>query len=766
LTFVALGTEVEGQVGAPLDPGSAHQGGPDLVDPAASPAPAQAEASAAPPPVLQVPPVALPAPPVKARRGAGGNVGSAVAVLLLLLGAVLLNLAAVAFLLFITYMSRSPFLAIATLAFLLQLGRVAALFIRPPEGKVPGVRLEPGEEPMLEAFVADLAERVGTRPPDEISLIVDVNAMVSEVGPFLGLLRGTRRMAISVSLFDALDVSQLRAVLGHELGHYAGRHSRLTVLASKVEMALVLVIVQVGPRTFLGHLYVLYWRMHRRVGASVSRRQERSADQVAVRLAGRQATADALRTIEVADRVETTLRSGYLSPLLRDHQLPWDVQYGFWSLATDPWCLRRSLEEGEPVEPDPWATHPPLEERIRRVGELADPADVPPRDRRAARLLLKDPNDLTERVRVAWAQTVVGDVPLKRVTWEEGMARVNKAWTDEAAAEVDFVLLRMGMNVGLRGVYESHLAGRDRELVSRLVATGWRTGAKDEWQEVLRTVLMVAGARDGTTVGGHACALSWSGPVGLTDHAGEDLPLREWSEQAMAGDWGPLVRGLGLDQAPVPTAGELGSARSGRVRVAPEPPSPPFQRGTASWQWEVTVPGRLLHRHARIGIADAGIGLDGYVLRWEQIAHVTVGMRRQGKGAVADVVLVDLEGRTMKSHFAGASLRDGAIVGAVAGYCWDLLAFRTGERLAEDAMLRMAEGEVVEAGGLLFTRDGLAARRRARDVTPWSAVGDARTKGRGAEVPRTGGKPLKVDPNARDAVLIDRLIPQARALLA
>lgn len=718
----------------------------------------------APPPVLVLPPVPLPPAPERSPR-TGGNAGAALAVLGLLLGAVLLSLGILAVLLLLTWVTRSFIVGFIALAFLVQLGRAFALFVRPPRGELPGVLLEPGEEPALEAFVQDLAQRMGTKPPQEISLIVDVNAMVTEVGPFLGLLPGTRRMAVSISLFDALDVSQLRAVLAHELGHLAGRHGRLGVLTGKIEQALVMVILSTGPRSLLGRLYVGYWRLHRRVGASVRRRNELAADLAAVRVAGRQSMADALRTIEVADHVESCLRGAYLVPLLRDHELPWDVQFGFWSVATDPWRLKACTEDPEPVEPHPWDSHPPTEERIRRVGLLSDLPDTPAHDGRAARILLKDANDLAERVRVAWAQAVVGDVPLRRVTWEEGMARTEAAWAAEASGQVDDILLRMGMSPGLRGVYETHEAGRDRELVSRLVAAGWRTGATDEWQVVLRTVLVVMGARDAVAVGTHAYHLSWSASVGVVDAAGEEAPLRGWVEQAMAGDWRPLVQGLGLDRnaVPAPTTTPGGGPK---VRMVSDPPSPPFARGRGEWSWEAALPGGLLRRHPRVRIADAGIGLDDGVLRWDQIEHVALAYRRQGRGATAVLTLVDAGGRRARTRLAGASAEDGARVSVTAAYLWDLLSHRTGERLAEEAMLRIAEGEEVEAGGLVFSRAGLAAARRRNDVVPWAEVRDAQPDGRGMVVPRKGGKPLKADANAQDAVLLGRLIPQARALLA
>jgi Zn-dependent protease with chaperone function len=749
---VALGTEGVGvEAGGPA---------PDVL-----PAPTGPGAEQAPPPVLVLPSVPLPPAPEAARRPRGAT-GASIAVLLLLLGAVLLAVGVLVALALLVYVRPRLYTVLLLLAYVVPLGRASLTFLNPPAGEVPGVRLDPGSEPALEAFVAELADEVGTRPPDEISLVVDVNAMVTEVGPLLGLLRGTRRMAIGVSLFDALDVSQMRAVLGHELGHFAGRHNRITVLANKVEMALACVIADVGPSSVVGALYRAYWHLHRRVGAAVSRRQERIADEVAVRLAGRQATADALNAIRVSGRIEGVLRDDCLRPLLRDVVLPWDVQYGFWRLASDPWTLRACAQPEPPDEPDPWATHPALEVRIQRVADLGEPPTVPPHDGRAARVLLRDANERTEKVRVAWAQQVVGDVQMKRLPWEEALTPVAAARAQDAAIEVDFVLRRMGMNIGLRGVYEAHTAQRDRELVSRLVASGWRTGATDEWRAVLRTILVVTAARDAVAVSGCSFDLSWSAPVGLVDLEGQELPLAGWVDQAMAGDWRPLVQGLRLDKAALPTADAVATRQAAQLRKVPVPPSPPFVRGTGRWRWQAKVPGRLLLRHADLFVGDDALGVGTLMVPYGSIEHVTVSMKRFGVGVRGRIVLAAGDGVELTVPFFSLTRPRTVQILQVGAFVWDLMVAHVAGRVGEEAMLQIAEGHDVTVGGLVLSRAGLATVGDPGDVAPWSAIGDARLRGRKVVVPRHGGPALRADPDAQDAILLDRLIPQARALLA
>jgi Zn-dependent protease with chaperone function len=57
---------------------------------------------------------------------------------------------------------------------------------------------------------------------------------------------------------------------------------------------------------FVGNLYVRYARFFMKVSQSVARRQELAADRAAVRLAGRNTTAAALRQIPLLDAATAT----------------------------------------------------------------------------------------------------------------------------------------------------------------------------------------------------------------------------------------------------------------------------------------------------------------------------------------------------------------------------------------------------------------------------------------------------------------------------
>ncbi len=89
-----------------------------------------------------------------------------------------------------------------------------------------GLLLTPQAQPAFWQEVRALAVAAQTRPPDEIRLVPDVNAAVSEQASLLGLRAGKRTMYIGAPLLVGLTADQLRSVLAHELGHYSGSHTR------------------------------------------------------------------------------------------------------------------------------------------------------------------------------------------------------------------------------------------------------------------------------------------------------------------------------------------------------------------------------------------------------------------------------------------------------------------------------------------------------------------------------------------------------------
>ena len=306
--------------------------------------------------------------------------GQAALSLAFLLGAILLAVAIVVGLIaaniVVWNLGRVHFgLVIIAGAAVIGLGKaIIVSFKRPPDD--PGEIVIPeDDEPELHAMVRALADEVGTRPPDRIVMVNNVNAYVHEFGPLLGLLRGRRTLAIGAPLLDALDVSQLRAVLGHELGHFAGGDTKSGPIVYRTAQ-----VVQQLARSLKGGLlsrmFVRLWHFQHRVTAGARRRQELIADRASVAVAGRQSTVDALARMDVTARAEAVYMQRLVGPLVQAGQRPDDLVGGMRHVLADRATVAAlaSAAAADDHPGDPLDTHPPTKERIARVTALPETA--------------------------------------------------------------------------------------------------------------------------------------------------------------------------------------------------------------------------------------------------------------------------------------------------------------------------------------------------------------------------------------------------------
>ncbi|MBL1081276.1 M48 family metalloprotease [Streptomyces actinomycinicus] len=289
------------------------------------------------------------------------------------------------------------------------------LMLRTPKGDDgAGIQVTEADEPRLWALVRELAAEAGTRAPDRILLTGDVNAAVSEDPRLLGLLPGRRRLFLGVPLLTGLTEAQLRSVLAHEYGHFTGGDTRLSALVVRGRVQIGRVIGQfhaaaddkvaadrarqerasakriakgkkakqidttgVGAtyRT-MARIYTAYGKLYLRASLSTARGQEYAADLTAARIAGRDATASALREIPVLSASHDFYIDSYATLGLQARMLPPRGEFfgGFGRLLSAREAELVKLRSGLPEEPaGPYDSHPPIAERVRRIEAL--PAD-------------------------------------------------------------------------------------------------------------------------------------------------------------------------------------------------------------------------------------------------------------------------------------------------------------------------------------------------------------------------------------------------------
>ncbi|MFD8594481.1 M48 family metallopeptidase [Kitasatospora sp. NPDC059646] len=439
--------------------------------------------------------------------------------------------------------------------------RVVFLTRRPSRDGHDGLLLTREEQPELWARVDRIAEATGVRGPAEIRLVPAVNAGVSEDTRLLGMVPGRRHLVIGAPLLIGLTEAELDSVLAHEFGHYANNDVRLSGVTVAGRTAIAHTIATLhhradqhlagraaeiaddnayrvargrkardedpgngGVERYLAKLFTQYAKLYFRVSESVSRSQEFAADRHAARIAGRDATASALRRIPALDAAQDFYLDRYATMGWDAGLLPPPGQFfgGLAHLLADP--ERREELAGMGLDlpdeqADPYDSHPPIRQRVAAVEALPDTPGLPGLgEDRPAIGLLRDPQRWLAELESA--SLVPEAANKRRVDWPELVHETLLVHARENAQPV----LRALTDSGLHGTVEAMLdaldAGRGAELAERLPQTeesAKATGraAREFRRPLLRKALM------SLTVFGLASQqlarweLSWSRPAAL-----------------------------------------------------------------------------------------------------------------------------------------------------------------------------------------------------------------------------------------------------------
>lgn len=254
-----------------------------------------------------------------------------------------------------------------------------------------GPLLKRSEYPKLFEFIDSIALTAGQKTPDEVYLSFEINAWVGQRSGFLGI--GSKRiMGIGLPLIQLLTVSQLKAVLAHEFGHYFAGDTKLAPFAYKTRQVIERTIGSLARHQspFL-NIFLSYGKMFLKITHATSRSQEIAADLFAAKLAGSQSCINALRILYSSDQVlhyfwykemEPILRAGYRPDLLRTFK-----QY----TQSEPIAkmMQDNLEkELKYPRLSMYNTHPPISERISAVDQIS--FEVVEENSSSAIYLLKD----------------------------------------------------------------------------------------------------------------------------------------------------------------------------------------------------------------------------------------------------------------------------------------------------------------------------------------------------------------------------------------
>ncbi|MCU7823098.1 M48 family metalloprotease [Kitasatospora sp. DSM 101779] len=461
--------------------------------------------------------------------------------------------------------------------------RVVFLTRRPRGDADGGLLLTREQQPGLWARVDRIAELTGVRGPAEIRLVPDVNAGVREDTRLLGLIPGKRHLVIGAPLLIGLTEGELDSVLAHEFGHYSNRDVRLAGVTVAGRSAILHTVGTLhrradrhqaekaaeiaakdaarlakdrkstgeeadgGVQRALAKVFTLYAKLYFRVSEAVSRRQEYAADRTAATVAGRAATASALRRIPALDAAQGFYLDRYATLGWDAGALPLPGQFygGLAHLLADP-ARRRELEElGLPEgDADPYDSHPPIDRRIAAVEALPDDGRTAG-EGGPALALLRDP----ERTLAALeAATLVPEAATKQhLDWPELLQAAGLAGSREAARPVRQALTDSGLPPTLQALLDAVDAGRGFEIAGRLprseqsaAATG--RAAREFLRPVLRAALSRAAVLELAEAGLAHWEFSWSVPaeLRLPDGLEDELPAALDAAVADTPETGPL----------------------------------------------------------------------------------------------------------------------------------------------------------------------------------------------------------------------------------
>ena len=407
-----------------------------------------------------------------------------------------------------------PLVAIGTVVGILLL---LVLFRRPQREKEIRVEVTADDQPVLFGFLRKLACEIGAPEPDRVFITPDVNAMVVPNVSLANLFIPPRRdLYIGLGLVNVLTLTEFKAVMGHEFGHFAQQNGRIhayTEVAFRVVSGLkggedwVSREMKAASRTaaddgdmavplyfaiFVGapvwcvsqlagvifHMFTVSW-------LSLSRSHEFHADRVAVSVAGSNAIVHGLVRSKFAD--ESLSEAHRVLAGAAEHNLYTRDLYHHHTAAADrlrkvrrdpklgrPPALQSPAEgqhvrvfdeeEDDDGPPVMWRTHPKNSARERNAKKVFVPVEE---DHRSPWILFEDAADLRERVTYKFYRALFRVKKSVRLRPASDV----QAFIDEEHGDLAF-------DPKFRGAYDDRWIdpGRMFELHEQLEADPWDDG--------------------------------------------------------------------------------------------------------------------------------------------------------------------------------------------------------------------------------------------------------------------------------------------------
>jgi Zn-dependent protease with chaperone function len=315
---------------------------------------------------------------------------------------------------------------------------IAAIFRKLPAcTEFEGRLLKKEDAPSVWQRVAQMAEKLGIAPPDNIFVGIDDNFFVTEhpVKVSAESYKG-RTLFASISLLKALSRSEADAVLAHELAHFSGEDTiysrRISPLLGKY-LHYLEALYKGGLSRPVFHFMLFFWSLYQFSLKKLSREREFRADRISSELTSPHDAGQALVKIAAYCRYRQKVQKSLFE---KDEQVEamdvfHRIEKGFPDFMIA--CVS-GTELTDADTPHPFDTHPPLARRLENIG-----LDAPS--------VLKTPSALPA-VSDSWFSAIEGAAAIEAEQWkafEDGMHRaheVSLAWRfkPEGEAEIKHVV--------------------------------------------------------------------------------------------------------------------------------------------------------------------------------------------------------------------------------------------------------------------------------------------------------------------------------------
>lgn len=353
---------------------------------------------------------------------------------------------------------------IGACAAFLAIFMLKALFFMQRGGTPDDVEVTEEEQPRLFQFLYRIADEAGAPRPKRVYLSGRVNAAVFYDLSILNLLFPSRKnLEIGLPLVNVLTLSEVKAVLAHEFGHFAQRTMAIGIwvyiarqiaghviakrdaldeflkFLSRIDLRIawigwVLSLIVWSIRSLMDTLLSLVVLAQR----ALSRQMEFQADLVAVSLTGSDELIHALHKLQSADEAwDRTI--AFTNSELRNDRIPHDMfeiqtriiekmarilddeDYGSVPRAGSDKQTHRVFKSGFAQAPQMWSTHPANHDREENAKRIYLAAS---HDERSAWLLF----DSVDKVKQNVTAVMIKEVEAERSSREDTFKQLDRIY--------------------------------------------------------------------------------------------------------------------------------------------------------------------------------------------------------------------------------------------------------------------------------------------------------------------------------------------------